>query len=206
MPDINSAVDLDGVVNLARRVSAGLEAVPNWPPGHRGVAIITPGRNIVPIGVPPPDKVTPEMVAGVRGIVPEHPKHHITVIAYNDIPSEDAVDRYEANRAIPFLGHLMGMAYDGHTVIVFEGHPSGLTAGCRGAGMVLVDDAMAEHLRPDWLDVVAGAAPSARLLIFGRDGSVTEMRRTQEGPAPAQAPQTAPAPKRRGWWPFGRRR
>jgi len=97
----------------------------------------------------------------------------------------------------------MGLAFDGHTVVVFEGHPSALVAGCEGSTLLLVEQAMAEHLQPDWMSVAASAMKAPNILMFGRDGSVAKI--VPDGnPTPPPAPASPPARPKRGWWPFGR--
>jgi hypothetical protein len=61
------------------------------------------------------------------------------------------------SKAIPFVGMLLGFAYIGHAVWVFEGHASALADGCHNADVMLVDGGMVPHLPPDW-QMVAGSA------------------------------------------------
>lgn len=195
MPDVDTHHDLRSVFAQARRLSAGAET-------GRSVAIITPGRLIMPVACPPASAVSSQMLQGVRVIVPEHPKQQITVIADNNVVASNAFTAREANALIPFLGYLMGMAFDGHTVVVFEGHPSALAVGCEGSTLLLVDQAMVEHLQADWASVAASAMESANILMFGRDGSLARI--VPDGAsAPSQAPASRLTRKKRWWWPFG---
>jgi hypothetical protein len=142
------------------------------------------------------------MLEGLRRVVPENPKQQITVIANNNVVAAGAFAAREANALIPFLGYLMGMAFDGHTVVVFEGHPSALAAGCEGSTLLLVDQAMIKHLQADWPSVAASAMSAPNILIFGRDGSLAKIvpkGRSTTSPAAASPPNR----KKRWWWPFG---
>jgi hypothetical protein len=194
MPEVDQGCDFDRCVAEARRLSAGAEPVPGEDGEQRHVAIITPGRLIVPIPCPPPEAVTPQMLAGVRRIVTE-PRQTIAVIAYNDLVGHGALTPAQANELIPFLGYLVGMAFDGHTVVVFEGHPSALAAGCRDADLLIVDRAMTEHLQPGWVRSARRVMRGERILLFGRDGSIV--------PVGAADPPSGNGSRRRWWWPFG---
>jgi len=195
MPDVDTHIDLHSVFKQARQLSAGAET-------GRSVAIVTPGRLIMPVVCPPASEVSPQMLQGVRAIVAEHPKQQITVIANNNVVASNAFTAREANSLVPFLGYLMGMAFDGHTVIVFEGHPSALAAGCEGSTLLLVDQAMVKHLQADWVVVAASAMKSPSVLMFGRDGSLARIA-PDGGSATSPAPKSRPAQKKRWWWPFG---
>jgi hypothetical protein len=196
MPEVDTHQDPRTVFSKARELSAGAET-------GRSVTIVTPGRLIMPVACPPANAVSPQMLEGVRRIVPDNPKQQITVIANNNVVAASAFTAREANTLIPFLGYLMGMAFDGHTVVVFEGHSSAIAAACEGSTLLLVDQVMVEHLQPDWGSVAASAMKSANILMFGRDGSLA---RIVPGVASATSPPPASksAPKRRRWWPFGR--
>ena len=142
------------------------------------------------------------MLDGVRRIFPENPKQQIAVIANNNVVAAKAFTAREANALIPFLGYLLGLAFDGHTVVVFEGHPSALAAGCKGATLLLMDQAMIEGLQSDWAAVAASAMQVPQILMFGRDGSLSKVV-PGGGPMASATPPAPPAQKKRGWWPFG---
>jgi hypothetical protein len=201
MPHVDADIDVRPVFAHARQVSAGTVAVPAGPIGGRAAAIITPGRLIMPVLCPPASAVSPQMLEDVRLMVPEHPKQQITVIANNNVVATGAFTAREANGLIPILGYLLGMAFDGHTVVVFEGHPSALAAGCEGSTMLFVDKAMVEYLQPDWPAVAASTMSRANIRIFGRDGSMARIVPAGES---AQSPAASQSnPKKRWWWPFG---
>jgi hypothetical protein len=60
------------------------------------------------------------------------------------------------------------MAYIGHSVWIFEGHPSALAAGCKGADLLIVDDAMVPHLAPDWQLVASSESPKLQIYLHDR--------------------------------------
>ena len=79
--------------------------------------------------------------------MPSSVKRNIAVIANTEL---QAVTK-EISKAIPFVGMLMGFAYIGHAVWIFEGHPDALEAGCRDADVLIVDGGMAPFLSKDWI-------------------------------------------------------
>jgi hypothetical protein len=96
------------------------------------------------------------------------------VIAFTQLDSLMKMEQ----KAIPFFGYLLGLSYIGHPVVVFEGHPSAFRAGCRNAGLLIVDAAMAPHLQRDWMAAAWGVMESgADILVFSRDGKVKRLRR-----------------------------
>jgi hypothetical protein len=202
MPQVELDCDIRTVFAKARELSAGLVAVPDSTTGGRAVAVITPGRLIMHVACPPASTVSSQMLESVRRLVPENPKLQITVIAYNNVVLDSAFTPGKANTLIPFLGYLVGLAFDGHTVVVFEGHRSALAAGCEGSTLLLVDQAMVEHLQADWASVAASAMRAPNILMFCRDGSVARIVPTGGSTAPPAA--AVPSSRRkRSWWPFG---
>src|SRR5438094_9147088 len=103
-------------------------------------------------------------VQNVERMMPSAVKRNVAAIAFTEL---EALQK-DAGRAIPFLGFLLGFAYIGHTVWVFEGHPSALAAGCREADVLLVDSAMLPHLQTDWAAVAVKAMRHAEIYLHDR--------------------------------------
>jgi hypothetical protein len=145
---------------------------------------------IVPIPCPPRDNLGPELIAGVRLIVPEDEPQAVTVIAFNDVLKAELPDRCEqqgvttelVNLLIPFLGCLLGMASTRHSVVVFEGHSSAVALGCRDADLLIVDEPMLTGLQADWVSVASGAMRNPRILVFRRDGRIIPLDPTSAQP------------------------
>jgi len=72
------------------------------------------------------------------------------------------------HRRSRYLGFLLGFAYIGHAVWVFEGHPSALASGCRNADVLLVDGAMVPHLQQDWVAVASRAMRRPEIFVHDR--------------------------------------
>ena len=186
MPQVDPVADFAGCMAKARDLSSGTTEVPRQEKGQRYVALITPGRLIM--AIPCPRSATEEMLAGIRQIVPSEPKLAVTVIGFNDVVKQNALNPGQLNGLIPFLGYLLGMAYDGHTVVVFEGHPSALQAGCKDVDLLIVDQRMIPFLQSDCVRVASSVMKTPRILAFGSDGSVAEIDPATP-PAVQQEPQ-----------------
>jgi hypothetical protein len=118
--------------------------------------------------------MSPQHVQAIEKIAPAGSPLNIAVIAFTQL---DALMEKE-QQAIPFLGYLLGLSYVGHTVVVFEGHPSAFKAGCRNADLLIVDAAMVPHLQGDWMAAAWGVMRSgADILVFGRDGKLKRLKR-----------------------------
>jgi hypothetical protein len=172
MPEVDATSEQQQLAfEKARKLASEGTGVPGKA-AERCVAIVTPGRMVMPIPCPPPGSMSAELVAGICGIIPETDAQAITVIAFNDMIKQRALTPQQANALIPFLGYLIGMAYAGHSVVVFEGHPTALSIACRDVDLLLVDDAMRAHLQSDWASVAAGVMRKPRILVFSRDGRI----------------------------------
>jgi hypothetical protein len=154
------------------------------------VALVTPGRVIVPIPCPPRGSFGPELIARVRLIVPEDEPQAITVIAFNDVLKAEVPDRLKrqgvtpelVSLLIPFLGYLLGVASIGHSVVVFEGHSSALALACWDADLLIVDEAMLTLMQPGSVSVASRAMRKSRMMVFGRDGRIFPLDPTNAQP------------------------
>jgi hypothetical protein len=194
MPDVDAERDFSTVLAEARKGAPG----PDHSAGQRHISIITPGRLIMMLPCPPAGSVSPEMVEGIRRIVPDAQPQAISAIAFTDVVRHGALDAARVNELIPFTGYLLGMAFVGHNVVVFEGHPSALSAGCLGADLLIVDGAMVDHLQEDWVAVAVRVMRQPRILVFGRDGRIVAIDPSMER---WKKSEEEPSKKRR-WWPF----
>ena len=110
----------------------------------------------------------------IPGPVPQN----ITVIAFNDIirPHRDSFEI--AAQTIPFFGYLLGMAYVGHAVTIFEGSASALALGCRDADVIIHDEEMMPLLPDGWQELISQTTRHSRILIFGQGGKLSVLVRT----------------------------
>jgi hypothetical protein len=170
MPEVDVPQDLEERFTKARLVASGQEpATPlGAPGGQRFIVVVTPGRTLMIQPCPRPDSIPEKAVHAIEKIAPAATPLNITVIAFTRL---DALME-RMSKAIPFLGYVMGLSYIGHNVIVFEGHPTALKAGCRDADMLIIDEAMIPHLQKDWPHVAWGVMRGSQIVIFGRNGTL----------------------------------
>jgi hypothetical protein len=171
MPEVDIPSDINERFEKAWRLaSEGPEIATRTatPAGQRNVIIVTPGRATMVQPCPRPGSMDANSVQAIEKIASPQKALNIAVIAFTQV---EALLR-GISKAIPFFGYIMGLSYIGHNVLVFEGHPSAIEAGCRDADMVIVDEAMVPHLQNDWMNVVLTAMRGSQLLIFGRNGTV----------------------------------
>lgn len=181
MPEVDAIPEQqEATLRMARQIAVkGKVLRPGGIP-ESCVALITPGRIIVPIPCPPPGSCGSETVAALRRLVPTVEPQAITVIAFNDVTKLDLPDHLRQRgltapmieSLIPFLGCLLGLAYLGHSVVIFEGHSSALALGCRDADLLIIDEAMAVHLPKNCARVALGSLRTPRIVLFRRDGRV----------------------------------
>ncbi len=163
MPAVDERSDLEAIFAQARSAAAGAVAAPGASSG-RHIVIVTPGRILRLQACPPAGSMPVNQVQQIEKIIPPTTKRNIAAIAYTELTALQSA----AAKAIPFLGMLLGLAYIGHSVWVFEGHPSALAAGCRDADVLLVDGAMVPHLGADWHRVAAGTMRRPEIYVHDR--------------------------------------
>ena len=169
MPEVDVPPDLEERFAKAWRVASGHDpASPDDGGEQRHIVIVTPGRMLMSKPCPRPRSMKGEAVQAIEKIAASAMPLRIAVIAFTQL------DRLMKNLpdTIPFAGYLLGLAYVGHTVVVFEGHPSALRAGSRGADMLIVDEAMVPHLQKDWATTAWSALSGSQILVFGRNGTL----------------------------------
>jgi hypothetical protein len=198
MPAVDLNRNFSACLAEARKGNFGPPA-----PEQRHVALITPGRLVMMLPCPHPEAVNPAMIAGIRAVVPEEQPQVISCIAFNDVVRMGALDVAKVNELIPFTGYLLGMAFLGHNVVVFEGHPSALATGCLEADLLIVDAPMADLLQEDWVAVAARAMRHPRILVFCRDGRLIRVDpSTERWVKIGGDPDPRNEPRKRWWWPF----
>ena len=163
MPEVDLRPDMEALFLRARAAAA--EPVQDEDGiFHRQVIIVTPGRLLIGKECPLPAQIPQQQIAILESLVPRKPSRQIAVIAYTLLNALKS----DMRRAIPFIDYLLGFATLGHSVWIFEGHPTALTAGCRGADLLLVDEGMLPALETqlDWraLALAGMHAPEIKLI------------------------------------------
>lgn len=164
MPEVDILPDIEEVFEKVRKKAGGEAPSRDADSEQRYVVLVTPGRMMKLLACPVPGAMRPELVAAAEQMMSSKVKRNIAVIGFVDIKQELAGH----SRQIPFLGFLVGLAYIGHAIWVFEGHPSALAAGCREADVLLVDGGMVPFLQPDWKEVAGGAMRHREILVHDR--------------------------------------
>ncbi len=149
MPEVDIRPGLEEVFTQAKAL-AQEETILADKSHFRRVVIISPGRLLLIKDSYPEDTLPSESRLSLEKLLPSDHTLKIAVIAFTEM---DAL-RKDIRKAIPFFDYLLGFAYLGHAVWIFEGHASVLEMGCRGADFVLVDQRMVEFLDPDWKEIV----------------------------------------------------
>ncbi|HEY0726064.1 MAG TPA: hypothetical protein VGD41_19150, partial [Pyrinomonadaceae bacterium] len=155
--------DMDEFFRFAReRTFADAKELANE---QRAISIVTPGRLVMVDPCPAPNSVPEEEVAPIRELMPPDPPKKIAVIGHTAI---EALVK-DIDKAIPFRGFLLGWAYLGHDVLVFEGHPSAFAAGVRDCDVLLVDSGRVAFLPLNWRDIAKRLMkPGGLVLVHDR--------------------------------------
>jgi hypothetical protein len=207
MPGVELLSDMDALFAAARRLSATGEYPAGGDPptaeaaaesgkmkGQRSAVILTPGRLMMPVPAPAPGSVSKEMVKSVSQILPPDPPLAVSVISYTYVP---ALIQDKA-KAIPFLGFLVGFAAIGHTVVVFEGHPSAFESGVRGCDVLMVDSGMLPFVQKDWKEAAFRLMrPGAKVLEHDR---ATYQLKQHFAPGAPQVPVMLSHEERVSWY------
>ncbi len=154
MPNVSEPDDLREIVARARAILGCAE---------RKVAILTPERNLRIVFAPPAGSMSQEHVDPVRRIFPGS-QLNITVVSFT---ASDALEKNDA-RCIPMLGTLAGLAYVGHSVLVFEGHAAAFETVVAGSDALVIDSGMLPFLQSDWFDAAKRNMPQGKILCFDR--------------------------------------
>ena len=164
MPEVDAPEKIDNVFEDARRAARGETRPPGTKQDERYYVVVTPGRMVMYKPCPPPGSISRGQVAQIERLLPSSVKRNIAVIANTEL---EAMMK-EISKAIPFVGMLMGFAYIGHAVWIFEGHATALQAGCREADLLIVDSAMVPFLSEDWIEVARGVMRNDEIYLHHR--------------------------------------
>jgi len=164
MPQVELKAEVEAVFTEARKAARGELRPPGALPDERFYVVVTPGRMVMYKPCPAPGSMPAEQVAPIERLLPSTIKRNIAVIANTEL---QAVTK-EISRAIPFVGMLMGFAYIGHAVWIFEGHTVALQAGCREADLLIVDGGMAPFLSQDWAQVAQRSLRNPEIYLYNR--------------------------------------
>lgn len=163
MPEVDQPPDIDRVFEQARKTAAiergdGRQLA-------RQVVLVTPSRVLMLQSCPAAGSMKQNLVSQIEQVLSPKVKKKVAVIGYTE---QKAVTE-NIQKAIPFFGMLIGIAYIGHSVWVFEGHPSALAAGCKEADVLMVDGHMVPYLSADWQAAVRTVSPAIQIYMHNRE-------------------------------------
>jgi hypothetical protein len=171
-PDFSDYVDRKGVSHPRYATWDGVVAkVREMTAGGRYVGIIRPDRTYLLTAPPPKSSMQPQMIQMMEKMIPPRLPRNIGAIAdtyFSMKPGGGIPALAETGQEIPFFGMLLGMACIGHSVCVFPGTDDSLAVGCKGADLLIVDDAQVPLLVADWNTVAAAAMRSANIVVHDR--------------------------------------
>ncbi len=176
MPDINRPTDFKKAFARARRLA---RAETRSPVGFscRSVAIVLPDREVALQYTLSSGSAEPRLVHMAESILPSAPSCNVVGVALNEFKSLTPQNLAEG---IPFLGLLLGLAYIGHNVVVFEGHPSAFSEGVSDADFLLVDAAMIPSLQGNWLDVAFARMRRFEVYVYQADGQLLNITKATQ--------------------------
>jgi hypothetical protein len=146
MPSVHVPPDMEAFFAKVRRdLALGFPQAP----GQRGVAIITPTRDVLVQTVSPPEEMPADVVESVGQLLPPWLPTTVSVISL----TARCQTIEDMSKCIPFFGYLLAFASIGHSVVVFEGHPSAFESGIRNADVLFIDSGMLPFLQRDWEEV-----------------------------------------------------
>lgn len=163
MPEVDELPNIEELFEKARKAAAGEGEQALAQPGQH-VIVVTPGRMLMFQPCPPPGSMPPSQVASIEQMISPKVKRNVAAIAYTELGALTS----NISKAVPFFGFLLGFAYIGHAVWVFEGHPSALAAGCRDADVLIVDSGMVPHLQKDWMAIASSVMRTAEIYVHDR--------------------------------------
>ena len=169
MPGVELMSDMDALFRTAReQLERGEFSSEEVVKGQRAVAIVTPDRLIMFQPCPKPGSIPRGQAEEAKKLMPSDAPLKITAVSYTLL--EAFMEDKTMTKCIPFLGHLMGFAYVGHNVLVFEGHPTAFESGVRDCDVLLVDSGMLPFIQEDWFDVARRVMrPGARVFVHKRE-------------------------------------
>jgi hypothetical protein len=140
--------------------------------GSRGVSLVRPDQVHFMLPAPAPGSINPQMVAGVRSVIASEQPRNIAAIATTGALAGDPAKPPtlpDVARHVPFFGLLIGLAYVGHAVWIFEGVPSMMPAGCEDADVLIIDSEAVATLPSDWAVDAGLVMKNPNILVFDRN-------------------------------------
>jgi hypothetical protein len=144
--------------------------------GEKFVSVISPGRIIILFPAFKPTTKNATVNNPGDYILPSKKNLRITAISYTYMEefmngSLSMEERLAGVvKCIPFIGQLASFTgVLGHSVLVFEGHPSVFETGVKNSDMLFIDSGMLKFLQDDWAEVAFRCMnPHCKIFIHER--------------------------------------
>ena len=169
MPGVELLSDMDELFRTARaQLESGEVPLEGGVKGQRAVAVVTPGRLIMFQPTAPPGSIRGEQVENAKKLMPPDPPLRISAVSYTLL--EAFMKDETKTKCIPFFGFLIGFAYIGHNVVVFEGHPTAFESGVRDCDVLIIDSGMLPFIQEDWFEAARRSMrPGAKVFVHKRE-------------------------------------
>lgn len=160
--------------------------------GKRGVSLIRADQKHFFLPAPPEGSIAKQMVEGVKSVVSSDQPRNIAAIAAAGALEQASAKQptlEEVAKHVPFFGLLIGLAYIGHLVWIFEALPSMMPAGCEEADVLIVDSTALVSLPSGWAEDAGAVMRNPNILVYDRNRQkVGAMRTAGEVPGRIEFP------------------
>src|SRR5690242_8459498 len=165
MPEVDARPNLSALFADARARVANPDPKVELVEGQRCLGVVTPGRMVMFVPAPKPGAVPAQFLGMAKRLLPSEKPLRICAVAFTELKPM----MKDQLKCIPFLAQLLGLAYLGNNVIVFEGHPSAFEAPLPETDVLWIDSAMLPFLQADWARVAFRVMPEGRrIVVFNR--------------------------------------
>jgi hypothetical protein len=128
---------------------------------NRGVLLVRPDQKRLILPAPAEGSINAKLIEGVNAVISSDEPRNIAAIAPEGTLTGDP-------RRLPFLGLLIGLAYMGRAVWLFEALPVFMPAGCEDADVLVVDSDAIAALPNDWVEDAGAVMRNANILVYDR--------------------------------------
>jgi hypothetical protein len=138
---------------------------------HRGIVLVRPDNILYQLAAPPEGSISEPMIAGVKAMISsEQPRNIAAIAAVGALAAEPgkAPALRVVGRKVPFFGLLIGLAYAGNAVWIFEGVESMVPAGCEDADVLIIDSDAVATLPRDWATDAGRIMRNSNILVYDR--------------------------------------
>lgn len=187
-------IALSGVSNVIEM--PGLETlfakVRRYAGSNRGVSLLRPDRTHFILPAPPQGSIGQQMVDGVKAVIPSDQPRNIAAIVAPGVLAGDSSQKPSLPaiaKRVPFMGLLVGIAYAGHAVWMFEASAETAAPGSEDADVLIVDSDAVAAMPQDWAVDAALVMRNPNVLVYDRSRhKIGAMRTAGEVPGRIEFP------------------